>query len=252
MIVARAGRQRTGGGRFRTAALAAALLASLAAAGPVAAGSFQVNPVNVEIPQSRRAAAVTVSNRGTAPVSVRVRLLRWTQADGEDVYLETDDLVASPAMFTMAPDRTQLVRVGPRGAAASGAYRIILEEIPGPAAEGSAIRVALRLNLPLYVVPDNGGRAELSWSAWQDSSGETIVEARNAGTRHSQILALGAIDAAGRETSLSTRMGVVLPGGGKSWRLGRRPDLNVGAQLILNVRDGNGATAQNRIPIARR
>lgn len=47
--------------------------------GPALAGSFTVNPVNIDLPANRKAASLTVTNSGAAPVSVRIQTFAWTQ-----------------------------------------------------------------------------------------------------------------------------------------------------------------------------
>lgn len=244
--------RRMGDGRRLAAILAAIFLAMLPIRLPAVAGTFQVDPVSIELLPGRRTTALSVRNRGGEPVSIRVHLYRWTQENGEDVHSETNELIASPPIFTVAPGGTQLVRIGPRGQDLQGAYRVILEEIPPAAGEGSGIRVALRMNLPLYVLPHGGGRPNLSWSAWRTSGGDVVIEARNQGSRHSQILGIGSIDPAGGEIALSSEMGVVLPGSARRWNVGRRPDLGPGANLQLRIRNGSGEISDSRIAVERR
>ena len=88
--------------RLRTRALAAALLlAMLPAAGRSA--SMAVTPVLLDFAPNQRALTTTVSNAGSTPMQVQVRLFRWTNgADGE-TYSETRDIGFSPPMFTLAP-----------------------------------------------------------------------------------------------------------------------------------------------------
>lgn len=226
-------------------ALKAALVWSLIIPGflagsPAAAGSFQVNPVHVTMAADRNTASLTIRNTERSEVAVRVTAYRWTQEDGQDVYAETTDVIASPPIFTIAPGRTQLVRLGLKARRAGGAYRVILEEIPRTQAPGSQVQVTLRLNLPLYLLPPKGGAADLKWRAWQDHSGLLFVEAANRGSLHAQILQIGATTATGQGILLSKEMGVVLPSGARHWKLGKHPGLAVGAPLLLNIRNSTG------------
>src|SRR3990170_3108661 len=84
----------------------------IACAGPASAGSFTVNPVNITLPAGRQAASLTLTNSDAAPVSVLVQTYAWTQVDGVDVHTPTDNIIASPPIFTIAPGKTQLVRIG--------------------------------------------------------------------------------------------------------------------------------------------
>jgi fimbrial chaperone protein len=178
---------------------------------------------------------------------MRVRVYRWSQANGEDVLQDSADLIVSPPIFTIAPDRRQLIRIGPRTSAAGTAYRIVLEEIPAAVSPGSGVRVALRVNLPFYILPQGGGRPALNWAAWRDRDGNVFIEARNNGTRHSQIASLASVDAAGRETPLLSRPLVVLPGGSRRWEAGPRPRLEAGATLDLRFRNAAGEVGRGRV-----
>jgi fimbrial chaperone protein len=227
-------------GLARALAAVVGLLGCIGPASPAAAGSFQVDPVNIILAADRQTSSLTIRNKDAAPVAVRVVTYRWTQENGRDVYSPTSDLIASPPIFTIAPGASQLVRVGFR-TRGGRAYRVILEEIPRRQV-GGAIQVALRLNLPLYVLPPGGGKPDVSWSLWQDASGNTFVEGRNAGTVHAQVLGFDSLGRDGRPTILSQEMGVILPGSARYWRIGKRPDLSVGAHASIQVRNPSGVT----------
>jgi fimbrial chaperone protein len=236
--------------RGLTKALAAAVgLLGCGLAVPAAAGSFQVNPVNIILAAGRQTASLTIRNNDAAPVAVRVATYRWTQENGRDVYSPTGDLIASPPIFTIAAGATQLVRVGLVDRQGR-AYRVILEEIPRRQV-GGAVQVALRLNLPLYVLPPGGGKAEVSWSLWRDASGETFVEGRNAGTVHAQILGFETLDREGRRTILSQEMGVILPASARYWKAGVHPEFRAGSSLLLRIRNSVGVT-QSQIVVEQR
>lgn len=224
------------GGRFAAAALfafAAALPATSARA-----GSFGVNPIYVTLAPDRASTELSISNTAAAPVAVRVTALRWTQRDGGDVYEETTDVIASPPIFTIAPGASQLVRIGLRSRTPGAAYRLILEEIPGPSEAGTTgIRTTLNLNLPFYVAA-KGGLPALSWTAARDAAGVLTVEAHNSGTAHSQISGIEAQDARGAQIGSTNAMGVVLPGGARRWTLGT----GSGAATSLLVRGPAGVT----------
>ena len=223
------------GGRSAAALFAAA---ALIAAAPAAAGSFKVNPVSLALAPDKAAAELSIANADSAPVAVRVTALRWTQKNGEDIYEPSRDVIASPPIFTIAPGSNQLIRFGLRARTPGAAYRIIVEEIPAPAREGSGIRVALRLDLPLFVLAHGRPQPALSWTAGRDGRGELVVEARNDGALHSQILAIEVRDSAGKRIAATDARGVVLPGGARRWTLGTGS--GTPAQMIVTGPDGVG------------
>lgn len=231
MLVGKVGKLR------RSLRLLAAITGLIA--GPALAGSFTVNPVNINLPADRKAASLTVTNSGAAPVSVKVQTYAWTQADGSDVRTPTDNVIASPPIFTIPAGKTQLLRIGLRSQAGPGAYRVVLEEIPREKPLDGQIQVNLRLDLPLYVLPKGGGKAALSWRAWRDRSGDMFVEGSNSGSAHLQVLELSA-EQGGKQQLLSKQMGVVLPGSARRWKVGKSADLGAGGALRLNVRSSSG------------
>jgi hypothetical protein len=76
-----------------------------------------------------------------------------------------------------------------------------------------------------------------------------VVEGRNRGLLHSQVLGLDA-DQGGRRLSLSSQMGVVLPGSARQWTAGKHPEFPVGTPLLLRVKGSAGET-QTQIVLER-
>lgn len=241
----------SGGGRVRTATFGIAL-AALATIPRAEASTFQVNPVVLEVAAGGQNAVLTVRNSEAEPVSIQLRLFRWTQQDGQDVYAETNELIASPPIVTIPATGTQIVRVGPRIGQLSGAYRVILEEIPRTAAGNGEVRIALRLNLPLYVTPANAPRAALHWSGWRDATGNIVLQVDNDGGRYATVVAIGAMDTAQKDVLLTSRFGAVLPGGSRRWLLGQHPELGTGKTLQLTVRGSDGSSIRTPVTLVQR
>lgn len=244
-------RMTRSGGQCIGIAAALAVLGGMLFAGPAEAGSFRVSPVQIHLPEGRAAASLTIVNSDSAPVSVRVTAFAWSQIDGSDVYTPTSDVIASPPIFTIAAGKSQLVRIGLRQRSGAGGYRVVLEEIPRQQAPDGQIKVLLRLNLPLYLLPKkSGGKADLSWSAWRNRAGELFIEGRNRGPVHGQIVELSTGQGRSR-TILSKQMGVVLPGSARRWKIERPPHLAAGTPLALNIRSSTSET-QTQILVEQR
>jgi fimbrial chaperone protein len=221
-------------------AAAALLLAALASpASPAAAGAFRINPVAIAVMPDKGAAELRLDNEDALPVAVRVTARLWTQADGYDRTEPTRDLVVSPPIFTVAPGAQQLIRIGFRNRIPGAAYRLIVEEIPGPTAPGTGISVALKLDLPLHVISRRGAAPALSWAARRGADGALVAEGRNSGDLHAQILAIEARDASGQVLGRSEAMGVILPSSSRVWSLGGRAG---SAPTELVVRTAAGET----------
>lgn len=223
----------------RHVAVSLLAVATLATIVPALAGSFQVNPIQIVLQPGKTISSLTIRNVDRQPVSVRVLTYRWTQVAGDDVYTPSDDLIASPPIFTIAANAKQLVRVGLRRRTPGAAYRVILEEIPRPSKD-NVIQVALRLNLPMYVLTAAGAKPAVRWSASRDAAGEIAIEGRNDGAAHSQVTAIAVADPAGKRTALTTNMGVILPASMRRWNVGKHPRLAAGADLHLSIRSSSG------------
>lgn len=231
---------RFGARRTIWAAALAWLIAGAALAGPALAGSFKVDPVRINLPADRQTASLTIANSDAVPVAVRVVALEWTQVDGTDVHKPTGNVIASPPIFTIAPGKTQLVRIGLKNRDAARAYRVVLEEIPRQVPIDGQIQVTLRLDLPLYVLPKGGGKSDLRWRAWRDATGDLFVEGSNAGSLYGQVVELAAQQ--GAQQLRSTEIGVVLPGSARRWKIGKGSNFKVGLPLALKVRSAAGET----------
>jgi len=222
--------------------------AMLCAAAPAFAGTLQVNPVLVAIDDDHRTGSVTVRNEEATAVTIRAYPLAWRQSGGADVYEETAAVIVSPPVFTIPPGATQLVRVGLRNAAgANQAYRLIIEEVPEAARTATGIRVALRLNLPLYANVLPGAPAELRWSASRQSDGGWLLEAANPGSGYVRLDHEEAARATGFTFGDTIAFGTVLPGASRQWRLDASTPVadRAALQQIMRTPDSGARTAQS-------
>src|SRR5262245_29568931 len=80
------------------------------------AGSFEVNPVRVDLSAAARTSAVTVRNTGSEAVIVQLSVVAWSQEDGRDVYTETKEILATPPIATIPAGGEQIIRAGLRRA----------------------------------------------------------------------------------------------------------------------------------------
>jgi fimbrial chaperone protein len=225
---------------------ACAVLALSAAAGlaPAAAGTLQVDPVLIEIGGARRTGSVTLRNEEDVPVTIRAYPLGWRQEGGEDRYEESAAMIVSPPVFTLAPHASQTVRVGPRRPSpARQAYRLIIEEVPEAAPAGSGIRVALRLNLPLYSNLSAGVPADLAWRAYRMSDGAWAIEAANRGAGWVRVEAGLAEAATGLRLAEGFAFGTVLPGGARRWVVGANPRIGDRARFEQIKRTADNGAA---------
>ncbi|QJU56995.1 molecular chaperone [Sphingomonas sp. AP4-R1] len=200
---------------FRTAALASGLV--LAAIGPARAASLRISPVGIDIPAKQRAASITLVNTDSEPVSLQIRIFKWSQTNGEDKLDETSDMLVSPPAATVPPGASYTVRVArPAVMPVQGeqSYRIFIDELPkpiDPRTVGQGVAMVLRTSMPVFVV-DPKAIARLAWTVWRDRNG-LHAEVLNTGQRHAKIAALTIAPADGKPIVFGSGLnGYVLAG----------------------------------------
>ena len=176
---------------LKAAAAAAFFLLIIPHAKIVAAGSFQVNPIRVDMSARVTAAALTIRNDGDEPVVVQLSVLAWSQELGEDKYGATNEALVTPPIATIAAGAQQIVRVGlrrPPDPRRELAFRLFLQEVPPPPKpDFNGLQVALRVSLPVFVAPLAPSTRQLAWAAKIGPDGAIRLTVRNTGNTHVQI-----------------------------------------------------------------
>src|ERR1041384_6462070 len=107
---------------MRSLAFLAALLAALLVpCASVGAAELSIMPVAVHLDKARDRTTVQVTNNGTTPVLLQADAIGWRREGGGDRDEPSEDLIVNPGVFTLAPGKTQVVRVGLRRNTASEA-----------------------------------------------------------------------------------------------------------------------------------
>jgi fimbrial chaperone protein len=197
----------------------------LAVAWPAWGASFSISPVRIDLSPQEATVAVTVTNTGEDPVSIQLRVFSWRQEANEDRLEPTRDLIATPPLFSIAPGESQIVRVGlrrPPQSAREVPFRAIFEEIPGPPPPkaGPALRINLRVSIPVFYVPTETLKPALAWQLARKEPGRLTLTVRNAGGASAQIgdLALARPGAAAPLVE-QKNFAYVLPGAERSFAL---------------------------------
>lgn len=208
------------------------------AAAPAAASTFNIAPIRANLGPLHHTEALTLANAEDKPVIVQVKVMRWSQAGGEDSLEETRDILATPPVLQLAAKAEQIVRVALRkapDAVRELSYRVVFQEVPqAPSKDFQGLQVALRLSVPVFIAPATGKpKADLSWTArWLDD-GRLELSATNRGSAHVQIIDFDvAIGPDARPVQGQTSR-YVLPGSRMSWVL--TPDASVPHQGPIKV-----------------
>ncbi|HVN42743.1 MAG TPA: molecular chaperone, partial [Steroidobacteraceae bacterium] len=206
--------------RFSVPAVAAALLLSCGAA---LAGTFSLSPLRLDLSGGAKTAVLTVHNEESTAVLMQADVFFWEQPEGgEDKLTASRDLLVSPAVFTLPPNGSQIVRVALRRGTDPQrelAYRLSLQEVPQPASpDFNGLKVALRMTLPVFVAPAAAATPQLEWSAHVDDQSRIVVTAQNTGTAHARILNFSVAAASGTAATLEQpALAYVLAGQSRHW-----------------------------------
>jgi fimbrial chaperone protein len=153
------------------------------------AASLQVAPVLVEVPAPGATATLKLRNEGTKPLDAQIRIFQWTQVDGADVLTPTIDVVASPPAASLRPNTdytVRIVRTKKEPVASEEAYRLLIDELPGPA--------TTQVNSVFFTLP--GAAPKLSWEL-QRRANKPVVVANNTGDRRIRLAKLKITDGKG-------------------------------------------------------
>lgn len=195
---------------------------------PAYAGSLGVNPIRVNLSETKPTAAITLSNTGATTMVVQLQIAKWSALAGEDRYEPSQDILVTPPIFTIAPGVSQIVRIGLSSAPAPDvelAYRLFVEEVPPPPKPAyQGLQVALRLGIPVFVEPAQATQAKLEWSVIRAGTDLVTLKVGNVGGAHARILKIN-LSAPGESNVMAsqTAASYLLPGQTKllSMRLGR-------------------------------
>ncbi len=223
------------------ARLAAALLAAFLLPGVLSAAAFKIFPVRMTLSADEPVQTMTVTNDSDEPTRVQLRVYAWRQdAEGRDIFEDTRDVLANPALFELAPRGEQIARFGLRtqAGASEKSYRLFLEEVPTdrPSLPGE-VRTLLRVSVPIFVAPPDPA-ARLNWRAVPSGAGQVGLVVRNDGNAHIQLNRL-TVKRAGRAAASEDVSVYVLPGATKRVMLDVRDPPRVGeAFKVEAVTDG--------------
>ena len=183
----------------------ALLLAAWLFAAPSGAANLRITPVKIEMPPGQGSTEVRVRNAEDAEAAFQVETFTWRQNQhGEDILEPTDQLIAVPPLFRIDPDAEQVVRIGHMAAPSADnetSYRLVLTELPLQKAEagGPAVRVRLRIVLPVFIGPASGPAAPaLRLESVTRHEHEIRVALTNVGGGHDRLAHARLLDAAGQ------------------------------------------------------
>ena len=127
---------------------------------------LSIAPLRVELEGNAAGATVRLTNASDHALPVQARLFAWSQANGEDVYAPSNELVVSPSITSIPSGQTQIVRVIRRGPATAGEkrFRLAVDQLPDPAlARPGQAQTRIRFTLPVFVDREKAQPAVFAW-----------------------------------------------------------------------------------------
>lgn len=190
------------------------------------AANLGVTPVAIHMGGAVNRTTVNIVNYGAEAVTMQVETIAWIRVNGVDQDGETSDIMVNPAVFTVEPGESQIVRIGlrrPSDKPYEETYRLVLREVPVARTEtaGTNVRVLVAMRLPIYVAPVKIIRDE-KWTVHTDKKGNLVAKLQNAGNVHYKIggIKVRLNEAKGGEPVASTTEGgVVFPGEARSFSM---------------------------------
>ena len=218
---------------------------------PVAGGqALSVLPVNVLLAPNQRAATLSLSNHDTKQMAIQIRTYAWNQKDGNDQLTDSDQLVASPPIATIAPGAMQVVRLILRQPATGRevTYRIFVDQIPPPA-EAGTVHVVLRLSIPIFAQPTTPAVPHIRFHI-EKENGQLVLVGVNNGLRHEAIRNITLRTRDGRELKEEPSASpYILAGSTRRWRMVGQGSLPLSNESMRLTAHGDGGAIEQTVVV---
>ncbi|MHC5308361.1 fimbrial biogenesis chaperone [Bartonella sp. LJL80] len=152
-------------------------------------GMLRVSPVSIDAQAPVSSGTLRMTNSGDKPMMVQVRVFKWRQENGRDIYSRANDVAVSPPMMTLKPHADSVIRVvrtAKTPISSEESYRVVVDQLPDPklrATSRKAVSFVVRHNLPAFFSPKGEKAANIIWSVAAQKGGY-VVTAKNVGNRH--------------------------------------------------------------------
>lgn len=211
---------------------------------------IRVSPTTLEVTAPGAATGLTIVNQGRENITIQARVFRWTQQNGREEYVPTQDVVVSPPMTQLPPGTQQLLRVvRVSGGVARGeeSYRIYIDQIPDRAnGQGGTVSFTSRLRIPVFFTDPSARAPQVEWSVLHNGN-QAVLQARNVGDTRLRIADLQVLTGNRALVRQNGLFGYVLGGSVMQWSFGGGTQL---AQGSLSLRAMTNAGSLNA-PITR-
>jgi fimbrial chaperone protein len=175
---------------------------------PSQSASLRVAPVVIDLSAPAATSNIRLWNDASKAINVQVRIFRWTQKDGKDVFLPAENVVASPPITQLKPGGENVVRivrtskVPVRG---EESYRLLVDELPPSGKQVATVLMVVRHSIPVFFAESAASSPTINWSI-RSAPGGYEVSAENRGDRRFKLADLKIISGS---TAVARRDGLV-------------------------------------------
>ena len=210
------------------------------------AGNFKVVPIKVYFENDQKVQTLTLHNDSDSDVTLQFEAVEWRQDEqGKDVYEPTKALFIFPGIITVKAGTERPIKLGYQGPPASAlerSYRVYMTELPVAKSGETSLQMALRLGVPVFVVPKKG-KPQIEIERTTLDNGSADVHVTNPGNRHVYVktIQVTGLDRSENEVFVQEASGwYVLPGVHRTFPVALPKDGcgNVG-QLRVSVKFAN-------------
>ena len=201
---------------------------------------LSVTPLRFEFDRNATGQTMRLINTGAQPLVVQARLFAWSQTLDGDSFAPSRAITISPAIATVGPGQTQIVRLLRNDPASAGEkpFRLTIDQLPDPRNDGkSAANTRIRFVLPLFVDRDQAAPAQLGWKTTADG-----IEVTNSGGQTARLVNIR-VTAGGAPVALSEG-GLRYVQGGRAIRLAIAGACNRGPLRLVADADGQALDVQ--------
>jgi len=157
------------------------------------AGSFKVLPLKLSLDSNTKTTLFKVINTDEQAVIVQLQAVDWQQdAQGEDVFVNTRDIVLFPKIVKLQADEERVVRIGFQAKTNSNEeknYRIFAQELPQRNLPGGTLNFALRFSVPVFIKPEKT-RENYTIASSSIENGWLKLVISNTGNQHIMLSSL--------------------------------------------------------------
>jgi len=214
------------------------------------AGNINLSPTRIQLSASEPSAVLTLHNQYTEPTIIQLETSAWHQDDSGDNYQPTQNLIATPTVFSLQPGERQLVRVGLRHLTdldSEQAYRLFIQEVPTTGTSNASVQVVLRFSLPVFVAPTS--KHQLQPLVWRllEYGDQLLIRAENPGTKHIQITRF-ILYQGSTPVAVQQHMQYLLPGQSHQWKVKATVPVPLGATLTVDATTDAGDMQSTLLP----